>query len=134
MTLLASAITVFAEIVSSKLHLGSCFIFLARAKNTSNTQHDPMQIGQFLCHLSMWLIKLFAIWEHFPQMASSRHLYKSAQSEFSHYTEFAACLSAWAVSDLSDKSLLAQGHRSALLSVLGGRDSVEKRLSGKAQL
>lgn len=133
MTLLAPAITIFAETVSSKLHLESCFISLARAKNTSNTQHDPMQIGQFLCHLGMWLIKLFAIWEHFPQMASCRHLCKSAQSESLHYTEFAACLSAWAVSDRSDKTLLAQGHRPALVSVFGGSDSVEKRLSGKAQ-
>lgn len=74
MTLLASAVTLFAEIVSSKLHLKSYFVVLARAKNTSNTQHDPMQIGQFLCHHCLWIIKLFVIWEHFPQMAFSRRL------------------------------------------------------------
>lgn len=49
------------------------------------------------------------------------------------YTEFAACLSAWAVSDRSDKPLLAPGHRPALVSVFGGRDSGKKRSSGKAQ-
>ena len=42
MDILAFAITIFAETVSSKLHLESYMIFLIRAKDTSNTQHDPV--------------------------------------------------------------------------------------------
>jgi len=66
MAILASALTISAEIVSSKPHLESYLILLIRTKDRSNTQHDPMQTGQFLCHHSVGIVKTPAIWEHFP--------------------------------------------------------------------